>query len=92
MEILRIRLEKSRETSSHETEELQEKRVQPLIKTEKHTSPQGRKASAIVCAAPGMHPELSELETKFLSRLGETETKAQLSDDETRRCWEPGMF
>lgn len=85
-------MEKSREISSHETEELQEKRLQPLTKTEKHASPQDGKPPAIVCAAPGMHSELSELETKFLSRLGETETKAQLSDDETGRCWEPGMF
>lgn len=55
--------------------------MQPLTKTETYTGLQGRKPEAIVIAAPGMGPKVSELQTKFLVRPRETETRALLSND-----------
>lgn len=61
--------------------------MQPLIRTETYTGPQGRKPQAVVIAAPGIGPQFSQLQTKLLDRPRKTETKAV-----TRGCWGPGVL
>ncbi|KAM9591186.1 uncharacterized protein ACIBXB_006082 [Morphnus guianensis] len=94
----------SDENSSEEVEELEEREVRPLIKTERHTGPHGGSPRTTIRTTPWSGPKLSKLQAKFSRKPGETETEylwrisltgeyqILLSDDEARNYWGPGVF
>ncbi|KAM9591229.1 uncharacterized protein ACIBXB_006102 [Morphnus guianensis] len=65
----------SDENSSEEVEELEERDVRPLIKTERHMGPHGGSPQTTIRTTPWSGPELSELQAKFSRKPGETKTE-----------------
>lgn len=60
----------SDESSSEEWKELEERNVQPLIKTERQVGLQDSNTQTTVHMTPWLGPELSELKTKFSHKPG----------------------
>lgn len=92
------------ENSSKEAEELEERDVCPLIKTERHMGLQSRNPQTTVCMIPWTGPELSKLQTKLSCKPGKVETEylwtfslmggdqILLSHDEVGGFWSLGVF